>query len=237
MVTVLRLTLRQLATRSRLLVLAVLALLPMGFAMMIVWDTSATTVADFETILLSGMLSGTIAPLMVLSVAAVAFGNEIEDRTLANLVLTPLPRWKIVVPKVAGVIAAAAPFVLGSALLVSLIGFNRDPTAMLAVTVAAVAVLVLYACLFTWLGLAIRQAMGVGLLYIVLWEGLFSGYVSGIRYLSVRYYGLAVMHGIDPRRFAEDPHVSLGTALLVMGVTSALLVWRSTARLSAMDVP
>lgn len=235
--TVFLLTLRQLAARSRFLILSVLALLPVAFAAIIVWDTSAASVADFELILLSGMFTGTIAPLIVLSVGAVAFGNEVEDRTLANIVITPLPRWQIVLPKVAGSIAVAAPFVLGSAFLIAWVGFNRDGRALLAVTGAAAAALLLYATLFTWLGLAVKQAMGVGLLYIVLWEGLFSGYVSGIRFLSVRHYGLAVMHGIDPRRFAADPHVPLEAALGVIGVAALLLFWRTTRRLSVMDVP
>ena len=235
--TVLRLTLAQLAARSRFLILTILALLPVGFATLIVWDGTAASVQDFETILLSGMFSGTIAPLIVLSVAAIAFGNEVEDRTLANLVLTPLPRWQLVLPKVVGSLVAAAPFVLGSAFMIAAIGFNRDARAVLAVTVATGAALLLYATLFTWLGLTVRQAMGVGLLYIVLWEGLFSGYVSGIRFLSVRHYGLAVMNGIDARRFADDPHVSLGVALGVIVGAVALLLWRTTRRLSSMDVP
>jgi len=235
--TVFLLTLRQLGARSRFLILTLLALLPLAFAMIIVWDTSAATVADFETILLSGMFAGTIAPLIVLSVAAVAFGNEVEDRTLANLVLTPLPRWKLVLPKVGGAATVALPFVLFSALGSAAIGFNRDPQALVAVVAGALVALLLYAALFTWLGLAVRQAMGVGLLYIVLWEGLFAGYVSGIRFLSVRHYGLAIMHGLDSRRFAADPHLPLWVALLVSTAVLALLLWSTTRRLSRMDVP
>ena len=37
--------------------------------------------------MLSAMLAGSIAPLVVLAIAAAAFANEIEDRTLANLTL------------------------------------------------------------------------------------------------------------------------------------------------------
>ena len=33
------------------------------------------------------MLAGSIAPLVVLAIAAAAFANEVEDRTLANLTL------------------------------------------------------------------------------------------------------------------------------------------------------
>jgi hypothetical protein len=48
-----------------------------------------------------------------------AFGNELEDRTLANLTLSPIPRWKIVVPKLLGVITIAAPFIASAGSMVS----------------------------------------------------------------------------------------------------------------------
>ena len=60
----------------------------------------------------------------------------------------------------------------------------------------------LYASAFVWLGLVTTQAIGIGLLYIVLWEGFFSGFVSGVRLLSIRHYAIALMHGLDGRRFA-----------------------------------
>ena len=49
--------------------------------------------------ILSAMLAGSIAPLVVLAIAAAAFANEVEDRTLANLTLSPIPRWQIALPK------------------------------------------------------------------------------------------------------------------------------------------
>ena len=61
----------------------------------------------------------------------------------------------------------------------------------------------LYASAFVWLGLVSTQAIGIGLLYIVLWEGFFSGFVSGVRLLSIRHYAIALMHGLDARRFAS----------------------------------
>ena len=66
----------------------------------------------------------------------------------------------------------------------------------------------MYASVFVWLGLVSTQAIGIGLLYIVLWEGFFSGFVSGVRLLSIRHYAIALMHGLDPRRFASTTHLS-----------------------------
>ena len=66
----------------------------------------------------------------------------------------------------------------------------------------------MYASVFVWLGLVSTQAIGIGLLYIVLWEGFFSGFVSGVRLLSIRFYAIALMHGMDERRFASMTHLT-----------------------------
>ncbi len=231
------LTLRQLSGRVRLAIMTVLGGLPVLFTVLVVLNGSAPFVGEYETIVLSTMLLGSIAPLIVVSIASVAFGNEVEDQTLANLTLAPIPRWQIVVPKLAASMAVAGPFIVGSAALTSWVAYNHDLAATLAVSVAAVAGLAMYSSMFVWLGLVTRQAIGVGLLYIVLWEGFFSGYVSGIRFLSVRHFSIALMHGLDPRRFAGDPHVGLITAIATPLLVGAAFTWMATRRLRRMDVP
>ncbi len=141
------------------------------------------------------------------------------------------------VPKLAAAIAVAGPFIVGSAFLTGFLAYNRDMAGTLAVTTGALAGLVMYSSAFAWLGLMTRQAIGVGLLYIVLWEGFFSGFVSGVRFLSIRYYSIALMHGLDPRRFADDPHVALVPTLIVTAAVCVGFVVASTRRLRRMDVP
>ena len=232
-----RLTLRQLSSRWRLIVMTVLAAMPAIIALLMLRDDDAPTVVEFETAVLSAMLLGSIAPLVVLAIAAAAFGNEVEDRTLANLTISPVSRWRIAIPKLLATITVAAPFVAVSAFVTSWIAFLGDPTATLAVTVAAVAGVVLYASAFVWLGLVSPQAIGVGLLYIVLWEGFFSGFVSGVRLLSIRHYAIAIMHGLDPRRFAQGDHVSLGAAGIISLVLLTGFAALTVRRLHRMDVP
>ncbi|MCG8466718.1 MAG: hypothetical protein MJB57_00710 [Gemmatimonadetes bacterium] len=237
MSAVFSLTLRQLTGRWRLVIMSVLATMPVIFTALVVRSDSAPFVSAFETVVLSTMLAGSIAPLIVVSIASVAFGNEVDDRTLANLTLSPLPRWQIVGPKLAAAVAVAAPFVVGSAFLTSFFAFNRDATAIAAVTTSAFVGVLMYASLFVWLGLMTKQAIAVGLVYIVLWEGFFSGYVSGIRFLSIRHYAAALMHGLDPRRFVDDAHVGLGVAIAVAVVVFAVFVLLSIRKLRRMDVP
>lgn len=231
------LTVKQLTGRWRLGIMAVLAMVPVVFTALVVRLSPAPFVGEFELIVISTMLAGTIAPLIIVSIASVGFSNEVEDRTLANLTLAPIPRWQIVVPKFAGAVAVSAPFILGSALLTSLLAFNLDATATFAVTASILVGLLAYASAFVWLGLVTRQAIGVGLLYIVLWEGFFSGYVSGARLLSIRFHSVAMMHGLDPRRFAGDRHVPLEPAIWILVGVVGLFLFLAVRRLRRMDVP
>ncbi len=231
------LTLRQLLGRWRLVIMTVLAAMPVVIAILTLRSSSAPSVAEFETAILSAMLAGSIAPLVVLAIAAAAFGNEVEDRTLANLTLSPLARWRIAVPKLLATITVAAPFMAVSALATAHIAFIGDAAATLAVTLATIAGVAMYAAAFVWLGLVSTQAIGLGLLYIVVWEGFMSGFVSGVRLLSIRHYAIALMHGIDERRFADGDHVSLTAAVILSVLVFGGFLVLTIRRLRRMDVP
>ncbi|MDA0312970.1 MAG: ABC transporter permease subunit [Gemmatimonadetes bacterium] len=231
------LTLRQLSGKWRVVIMTTLAALPVFFTAMSVRAVDAPSVSEFEIIVLSTMLAGSIAPLIIVAIASVAFANEIEERTLANLTLSPIPRWQIVLPKLAASVVVAGPFIVGSAVLTSFLAFNHDALAIFAVATGILVGLLMYASVFVWLGLVTKQAIGVGLLYIVLWEGFFSGFVSGIRFFSIRHYSIALMHGLDPRRFAESQPVGLPTTIAVSVAVVVLFLVLSTRRLRNMDVP
>jgi ABC-2 type transport system permease protein len=235
--SVYRLTLRQLSGRWRLTIMTVLAAMPVLIAVIMLRSSDAPSVTEFEAAVLGAMLAGSIAPLVVLAIAAAAFGNELEDRTLANLTLAPLPRWQIALPKLLATITIAAPFIAASAFATSYIAFLGDATATIAVTVSAVVGVALYASAFVWLGLVSPQAIGIGLLYIVLWEGFFSGFVSGVRLLSIRHYAIALMHGLDERRFAAGNHLSLSVAIAMSALVLGGFLALSIRRLRRMDVP
>ena len=237
MSTVYMLTLRQLSGRWRLAIMAVLATLPAIIALIMLSQSDAPTMREFETAVLSAMLAGSIAPLVVLAISAPAFANELEDRTLANLSLSPIARWQIVVPKLLAALTISAPFVVASAWITSWVAYLGDGRAVMAVTLGALAGVALYCSAFVCLGLITTQAIGIGLLYIVLWEGFFSGFVAGARLLSIRYMSTGLMHALDPRRFAWATHpsaaVSAGIALLVF----AGFLWLAIRRLRRMDIP
>jgi ABC-2 type transport system permease protein len=239
------LTIRQLTGRGRLLIMTVLAALPVLITLLMLAGREAPSVGDYEMVVLSGMFAGSIIPLVVLAIAGAAFSNEVEDRTLANLTLAPLARWQIVVPKLLGAVSVAAPFILLSAVVTSYAAFLGDLSSIVAVSVAALVAVALYGAAFLFLGLITTQAIGIGLLYIVLWEGFFAGFISGVRMLSIRYHTIGLAHALDPRRFAEwyedhaaaNAELSLPVVLAVVVLLLAAFIWLATRRLRRMDVP
>lgn len=237
MSTVYLLTLRQLTSKWRLAIMAVLAVVPAIIALAMLSQRTAPPVQVFETVVLGAILCGAIAPLVVLAIAAPSFANELEDRTLANLTIAPVPRWHIVVAKLLAVLTMSVPFVVTSALVTSWIAFLGDPRAIVAVTVGSLAGVMLYASAFVLLGLLSAQAIGIGLLYVVVWEGFFAGFVAGARLLSIRYTSVAVMHALDTRRFAWASNLNAGAAAAVTLLGIAGFVWLSVRRLRRMDVP
>ncbi|HEY9230378.1 MAG TPA: ABC transporter permease [Gemmatimonadaceae bacterium] len=237
MSTVYVLALRQLTSKWRLAIMTVLATLPVIIAFVMLAQREAPSVGQFETIVLGAMLAGSIAPLVVLAMAAPAFANELEDRTLANLTLAPLPRWQIVVPKLLAVLTLSAPFVVASALVTSWVAYLGDVRAVIAVTTGALAGVALYASAFVLLGLVSLQAIGIGLLYVVVWEGFFSGFVAGARLLSIRYTSVALMHALDERRFAGTDHPSASVVVPITLLVFSGFVWLAVRRLRRMDVP
>jgi ABC-type transport system involved in multi-copper enzyme maturation permease subunit len=231
------LALRQMAGKWRLSAMTVLSALPVLVTWLTLRSKGAPGIQEFETVALSGLLAGSILPLVVLAIAASAFANELEDRTLANLALAPIPRSRIVWPKLLGSITIAGPFILVSAILTAHIAFLVDTRATIAVAFGAVGGVALYAAAFTWLGLYTTQAIGVGLLYIVVWEGFVSGFVSGVRMLSIRHYTMGLMHAIDPRRFAGSDVMQAMAAVAVSVAVFTGFVVLAIRRLRRMDIP
>jgi ABC-2 type transport system permease protein len=237
MSTVYMLTLRQLSGRWRLAIMAVLATLPAIIAVIMLSQSDAPSVREFETAVLSAMLAGSIVPLVVLAISAPAFANELEDRTLANLSLSPIARWQIVVPKLLAALTISAPFVVASAWITSWVAYLGDGRAVMAVTLGALAGVALYCSAFVCLGLITTQAIGIGLLYIVLWEGFFSGFVAGARLLSIRYMATGLIHALDPRRFAWQTHHSAAVSATIALLVFAGFLWLAIRRLRRMDIP
>ena len=241
--TVFRLTLRQLASRRRLAIVVLLAAIPVGLTVLLnalLADEEDFT-EQFVDNLVNGMLLGIILPIIVMTLATSAFGNELEDRTLNMLVLKPVSRLAIVVPKLVGSIVIAAPVLVASTAAVVLIALGDGGMRAVGAASAALFVgVVTYAAIFTWAGLITKNALAFALVYVFLWEALLTGFLPGLRYVSIRLYTVGVMHRLDETTFEALGGVDALTlieALAGAGIVTAVFFLLTVRRLRRMDVP
>ena len=235
------LSMRQLARRRRLLLILLLSIMPVVLAAIIsaLGGGGESQESDFINSLLDGMLIAAILPLVTIALATRVFGDELEDRTLSYLVLKPIPRWRIVLPKLLSAIVLCAPLIIISGVVTTIIVFNGGGQAAVAVGVALFAGVVAYAAIFTWAGLVSTHALGFGLVYVFLWEGVISSFLSSVRYLSVRGYTLAIMHGIDQNSFEVigDRVIEFPAGIAGSIAVTAVFFFLTVRRLRRMDVP
>ena len=217
------LSLRQLLSRWRVLVILLLAALPTLLILLIrlLGESDIGFEQEFIDTIVDGMVIGGIMPIVTMALATAAFGNELEDKTLYYLVLKPVSRVYIVLAKLLATLVVALPLVVASRArgVCTLVGAET--------------------AIFTLAGLLTPRALAYGLVYVLVWEGLLSTIVSGVRYLSVRGYTLALLHGLDGESFAafeqrviEFPAAAVGTGVVIVAFFLLALY-----RLRTMDVP
>ena len=246
-----RLSLRQLGSRRRLVLILLLAALPIGLAALVsaILDQDESSNEEFINTLLDGLLTAGIVPIVTMVLATAAFGNELEDRTLGYLTLKPISKLSIVFPKLLASIVISAPLLIISGVGATLLGassigaaivvFDSTFQAAVAVGVALLVGVIAYAAIFTWAGLISSRALAFALVYVFLWEGLMSTFLGGIRYLSVRGYTLAILHGLDETSFGslEDRVIEFPAAIAGAAVVTVVFFGLTVHRLRRMDVP
>ena len=234
------LALRQALTRRKLAILIVLALLPLGFAAL----TRSLDPSGGADGILNGVFDGLLLsialPLIVMTLATGAFGNEIEDRTLSLLTTKPVPRASIVLAKLAATIAVAGPLAAGVAAVVTITALDDGAARGAAVGAAgALIAVVTYASLFTWAGLVTTRALAFGLIYLLLWEALLVSLLEGLRYLSARSYALGTLAGLDDGAFSafSERAIELPAVLGGAALATAFFFLLTLRRLARMDIP
>ena len=194
-----------------------------------------------------------ILPLTALVIGTSVLGAEIDEGSIIHLLATPVRRSAVIVTKfvvgtlltmlfvavpelIAGLIATSGDTLRGGQLFASagggLVEVGGTRNLALGLFIGALAGSVMYNALFIMISVVTTRAVAVGLLYVLIWEGLLGNFVGGARELSIGQYSLGVANSIahDP---ALNAALSLTTAV-VMGVivTAAALAVASRRLLS-----
>lgn len=162
-----------------------------------------------------------LVPVTAVVFATSVLGDPAEDGTIGYLLTTPRPRWRITVPALAATSAALVPLAVVP-LVAALVLNGVDLDAILAVAVASALGAIAYGALFTALGVRLRRALLIGLVYSAIWEGVVARFGTGLARLSVRQYALSVQAGLEgssppPGGVSATTAVVVLLALVVVG--------------------
>jgi ABC-2 type transport system permease protein len=231
------LTVRQLAGSRRIWLVLGLVSLPLLVALLYKVADATTTPDEFADDITRALVTSAILPLVMLLLATAAFGNEVGDRTLVYLAAKPVARWRIVAPKLAAAILVGGVPVAASGLLAVAV-IDGEAAGAIATGLGLLGGAAAYAAVFNWAGLATRHALVIGLVYVFVWEAALAAYLDGIRFLSIRRFTLALVHGLDESRLAGiDASPGAGAAALATALVLVLFTGLAIRKLVRMDVP
>ena len=235
--TIAAVTIRSLLGRRRSFLIGLLALLPIVVALLVrVSGRVGPGLDEIGAIVLDRLVVTTLLPLVALVFGTTAIGAEIDDGTALYLLVKPIARWRIVAAKLlvatglTAALTAPTAFVAGAILLTDGPGLAVPLGAAVGTAAGAVA----YATIFLALSLVTSRALPVGLVYILVWEGILAGLFEGTRVLSVRQYALGISAAIAGR---PDPNLLDGaTALLLAALAVGLATLVAIRRLTTFEV-
>ncbi len=184
MSTISWITVRGLFGRRRFLFLLPLPVLLVGLA--ILARSSGVDPERWAAPVLVGLGLGIVLPVVALIVGTGVLGSEIDDGTVVHILTKPLPRWQIVLPKL---IVAAGVTTLAAAVPLYVAGTLANSARLgLALALASAIGALAYSALFLALSLVTRRPVLLGLVYVLIWEGLLTNFIDGTRVLSIQQY-------------------------------------------------
>ena len=234
------LTVRQLIGRGRTILIGLLALLPVGLALIFRVGESSTVPEDWTArVLLEGLIVTTLLPLVALVYGTAALGAEIEDGTAVYLLAKPIPRSRIIAGKLLGAWIVTSVTVLASSLISSIIALGGLGAGRIVpgFAIALVAGGFVYTAVFVMLSVYTSRALLAGLAYVFLWEGLINGLFSGTRLLSVRHYTLGIAGGIvDLPSSFFDAKLGVATSIVLALIVTVFAIWKAIRRLERFEI-
>ncbi|MFE9653672.1 ABC transporter permease [Micromonospora sp. NPDC006431] len=170
---------------------------------------------------LVGLGLAVVLPVVALIVGTGVLGAEIDDGTVVHILTKPLPRWQIVLPKLAVATGVSAATV---AVPLYVAGVLADSVRLgLALAAASALGALAYSALFLVLSLLTRRPVLLGLVYVLIWEGLLGRFVDGTKVLSIQQWVIAIADRIAPTELlgttVSVPVAAVLTALVAIGST------------------
>jgi len=175
-----------------------------------------------------------LLPLTALIIGTGVLGAEIDDGSAIHLLATPVRRSAVVVTKFSVAALATMLFAAVPELVAGLLAPGSGKLGF-ALFVGALVGSVIYSAVFVMASVLTTRAIALGLLYVLIWEGLLGNLVGGARILSIAHYSLGVANAIYPDRNLQAG-LSLSTSLVLGVIVTGGALIIATRRLSAFAI-
>ena len=233
-------TLRQVLGRRRTIIMALVALVPVGLSLLVRWGGDGVHPDEWAAeFLYPVLIVGALLPLAALVFGTAVLGSDFDDGTAVYLLTKPLKRREIIIPKLAVAWVVTATTMALSSVAAGVVTFatEGDPQIAAGFTAATLVGALVYCALFLALSIITGRALIIGLAYVFVWEGVITGLFAGTRNFSVREYTLALserLSGAPPDLFTAQ----LGEVAAIVGMAIALVgaTWIAIRQLEVWEI-
>ena len=181
--TIVRLGVRSIFGRRRGILLFVLPALLVGLAVLV--RALVGQDDDATELTLYGLGLVVLVPLIALLATSGLLAPEIDDGSVSYLLAKPISRHTIVASKLVVAFACVVVFAAVPMLVAGLVLRTDLPEIGIGFAVGSLVSGATYCAVFALLSVMTRHAVVIGLIYVLIWEGLLGGLLDGIRWLSV----------------------------------------------------
>jgi ABC-2 type transport system permease protein len=175
-----------------------------------------------------------IVPLVALLATSGLLAPEIDDGSISYLLAKPISRHTIVASKL--VVALACVLVFGALPMLAsgLVLQAGSPSFAVGFGLASLVGGAAYCAVFALLSVLTRHAVVIGLIYLLVWEGLLGGLLDGIRWLSITRWSAELVDRIAGLELVD--HLPLAYAVIAFVVVIVAGTWRTGWQLRAFNL-
>jgi ABC-2 type transport system permease protein len=230
---IIKLTLRAAMSRKRAILFALPPILLIGISALLKATAHGTSWPPGFL----GQVGYLILALTALIIGGSVIGGEVEDGSIVHLLATPVSRRAVVLSKYAVAVALTIAFAAVPEYLAGAIATGAGSKLAIGLFVGALAGSFIYNALFVMLTAVFSpsRALAIGLLYVLLWEGLLATLVGGVALLSAEHYGLAIANGIA-HNSGLNANLTSATGIAMGAVVTVGALVLAVNRLSAFSL-
>ena len=231
--TIVRLGIRSVFGRRRGVLLFLLPLVLVGLAVLVRVLVGEDPTAARDTLYGLGLV--VIVPLVSLLATTGVLAPEIDDGSISYLLAKPISRHTIVISKLVVAATCVLLFAALPMLVAGLVLLVDEPSLAVGFALGSLVGGLAYCALFALLSVLTRHAVVVGLIYLLIWEGLLGGLLDGVRWLSITRWAGAITQEV-PGDITLVEGLGPGYAVAATAVVIVLGTWLTGQRLRAFNL-